>query len=501
MIAIFFFLQQINRTNKRTNQNDSNNNPKREFCCLSHPRTHSVLVKKSIKAKKRHEIERMSQLTASIANDLGVKYIVDFGSGKWMKSKVEKCVVNLMFRWTGLGHLARMLAYGYKLNVCCLEKEHDLTEQAKYVRNVSYISSYLFFSWQSFTSNLLIQILLLLRIDIFSMLDDQMTDLTKKFCTDELTFQRPVHLNVCLSKNTSFEDLVEVSVLNISCRKSKIFRVNQSIYSQDIKRSFKIGSNDTSFKFGIIGLHPCGDLAPILTNFFLQSSEAKFLNLVGCCYFKITTLDVAHKGYPLSSYLSTANLSPKWQHLSFEAREIACHAIEVYAKRLSDKNYDYLRVHSFRAAIETIICKYWPDKKRSGLKSIKRLTTFRDYCHQAVSYMDEVTIPDCDIDSVETVRHLDNWKQVVIFYTLRLMLAPIVENIILYDRLLFLLEHGTFSTFDKSHFLHIFLQSHNWDNFLFFFFFLDLFNYRMFSWNQCDLRSCALITKPHFDCH
>lgn len=39
-----------------------------------------------------------------------------------------------MLRSTGLGHLARMLAYGYKLEVCCLEKEQALTEQAKYVK-------------------------------------------------------------------------------------------------------------------------------------------------------------------------------------------------------------------------------------------------------------------------------------------------------------------------------------------------------------------------------
>lgn len=71
----------------------------------------TVLTKKKIKEKKRHEIERMSQLTAGIANELGVQYIVDFGSG--------------------LGHLARLLAYGYGLNVCCLEKEAILTDQAE----------------------------------------------------------------------------------------------------------------------------------------------------------------------------------------------------------------------------------------------------------------------------------------------------------------------------------------------------------------------------------
>lgn len=91
---------------------DSNNNDlNKNFDCSTSKKIGAILMKKKIKAKKRHEIERMSQLTAKIANESRVKYIVDFGSG--------------------LGHLARLLAYGYGLNVCCLEKEHTLTDQAK----------------------------------------------------------------------------------------------------------------------------------------------------------------------------------------------------------------------------------------------------------------------------------------------------------------------------------------------------------------------------------
>lgn len=189
-------------------------------------------------------------------------------------------------------------------------------------------------------------------------------------------------------------------------------------------------------------MHPCGDLAAILTNFFLKSAEAKFLNLVGCCHFKITTVKDINSnsipvGYPLSEYLQSMR-----SYLSFEAREIACHAIEVYAKRLFDKNYEYLRVHSFRAAIEKIICKHWPERKRSGMKSIKHLTTFRDYCQQAVGHLEGVEIPEEEIVAHDTQTNLSRWKLIVIFYTLRLMLAPLVESVILYDRILLLLENG-----------------------------------------------------------
>lgn len=228
-------------------------------------------------------------------------------------------------------------------------------------------------------------------------------------------------------------------------------------YFQDIRKCFEIHSNDPTFRFGIIGLHPCGDLASILINFFLEHDEPKFLNLVGCCYFKISTsvdADQTHpfrlnsNGYPLSEHLLSNNIDGKWYQLSFEAREIACHAIEVYADRLSRNNYDNLRVHSFRATIEKIICKYWPEYKHSGLRSIKRLTTFREYCTQAISHLGgDIRIPDGDIDSAETVESLNQWRWVVIFYTLRLMQAPLVESVILYDRMLRLLERGKWIQF------------------------------------------------------
>lgn len=207
--------------------------------------------------------------------------------------------------------------------------------------------------------------------------------------------------------------------------------------------------NRHKFSFGIIGLHPCGDLASMLMNLFLKCSQAKFINLVGCCYMKLSavtksnpphTTDNKFVGYPLSIYLQHQN--PLAQtFLSYEAKEIACHAIETYTKRLKMNNYEYLRVHSYRAAIEKIICKYWPEKKHSGLKSIKKLSNFKEYCRDAVIHLG-IKIPDEDVEAVETIKNLNNWKNVAIFYTLRLMFAPLVESVILYDRMLFLLENG-----------------------------------------------------------
>lgn len=52
------------------------------------------------------------QMTANVAQTKSCQYIVDVGSG--------------------LGHLARLLAYGYGLKVCCLEAQENLSREARY---------------------------------------------------------------------------------------------------------------------------------------------------------------------------------------------------------------------------------------------------------------------------------------------------------------------------------------------------------------------------------
>lgn len=43
------------------------------------------------------------------------------------------------------------------------------------------------------------------------------------------------------------------------------------------------------FKFGIAGLHPCGDLGATLLKLYNECSKAQFINIVGCCYMKLST--------------------------------------------------------------------------------------------------------------------------------------------------------------------------------------------------------------------
>lgn len=63
------------------------------------------------------------------------------------------------------------------------------------------------------------------------------------------------------------------------------------------------------------------------------------------------------------------------------------------------------------------------------------------YCKEAVKKIG-IVIDDSVIHSEESRENLEKWSHVVKFYSLRLMLAPLIETIILLDRLLYMMESG-----------------------------------------------------------
>lgn len=56
----------------------------------------------------------------------------------------------------------------------------------------------------------------------------------------------------------------------------------------------------------LTGLHTCGDLAPTIMKLFLRAPEAKVLALVGCCYHMLTEMPIPH---PPASAVDVAELA------------------------------------------------------------------------------------------------------------------------------------------------------------------------------------------------
>ncbi|XP_072939456.1 methyltransferase-like protein 25B [Epargyreus clarus] len=192
---------------------------------------------------------------------------------------------------------------------------------------------------------------------------------------------------------------------------------------------------DNMDSYGLIGLHPCGDLGPLLLKHFITCNKVKFICVVGCCFMKLTC-DCEPCGYPLSKYVKGLDSG-----LSYVSREIACHAIEVYCERLMKGDYKNLKIHAYRAALERILIDRSSKLKHSPIRSIKHTDTmtFESYCQAALERLGlQATPEECAYGRAA----LSRWAHVVVVYTLRLAIAPLVETVILLDRILYVLENG-----------------------------------------------------------
>ncbi|XP_015585633.1 protein RRNAD1 isoform X3 [Cephus cinctus] len=188
-------------------------------------------------------------------------------------------------------------------------------------------------------------------------------------------------------------------------------------------------------------LHPCGDLAATLLRLYSEQENIKFICIVGCCYMKLTLEETEEKprGYPLSRYLSQL----KNNSLSYTALEVGCHAIESYCDKLKTGKIEDLIVHAYRAALESILVAKNEKLRHAHLKSVKvtRGITFECYCKMATANLPSEYQPnDSDFKKPCVTEFLKSWWRAVAFSSLRFMLAPLVETVVLLDRFLFLSE-------------------------------------------------------------
>eukprot|EP00058_Branchiostoma_floridae_P010237 XP_002595725.1 hypothetical protein BRAFLDRAFT_200329 [Branchiostoma floridae] len=187
--------------------------------------------------------------------------------------------------------------------------------------------------------------------------------------------------------------------------------------------------------FSMVGLHTCGDLAPTIFRVFTRCNDIHALASVGCCYMKMT-----YYGFPMSQMAQNLNAE-----MSYQARELACHAIDMYTERLKSDDSEVMMPHCYRATLEHFIVKHDSTKRRAGIRSIRKThkMDFQTYAEKALARLIYPTDTHVPVDSSEAAEMLACWKDVVVFHCLRLVLAPVVETLLLLDRMQYLKEHGT----------------------------------------------------------
>lgn len=202
----------------------------------------------------------------------------------------------------------------------------------------------------------------------------------------------------------------------------------------------------------VTGLHTCGNLCPSALQFFSGNPAAWVLCSVACCYHlldeeNISTDDFQSgtpSGFPMSSFLRKRKFK-----LGRGARNLASQSI---SRNMSSGQ---LQGHSLfqRALLQKIIQEtvdpefHKPTEASSKLRKLgSKCSTFLEYVKKAFIKLGFSSDHICEqVISGFITRYEDEKKKLAAFFQLKTVLAPIIEAIIILDRLYFLLEQDTVS--------------------------------------------------------
>ncbi|KAG1947953.1 protein RRNAD1 isoform X2 [Pimephales promelas] len=421
------------------------------------------IFRKHVKPKKQHEILRLGKLVKKLCDQANCNCVVDVGSGQ--------------------GHLTRFLSFGLGLDVTGIEADPNLVSMAnKFDRQllltltkenqrsgkaqglhtepgpsprhvVGWVNPQA--SWDVFIQQLV------------TASDSSIGPTTGPYEKKQRVEDLHLKLHSCQTKAELQNTLqAQKTPINIS---DTVAQVNIGAFpsgmATGIRTCESIPVTDCGAKelgsFVLTGLHACGDLSSTLLRHFTNCPSVQVITSVACCYMKISTQEnpnppgvfrpsfssdipvadsCSEYGYPMSDWVRGL---PGHQ-LSYKAREGACHAIEDYLQRLREES-ELLRTHCYRGILESIIRAERPDMRRPGVQTVKKAHTlsFSEYARLALP---RVGLPaDLPYDSVCVDTMLAHQGKVVVYFSLVLLLAPVVETLVLLDRMIFLQERGFMS--------------------------------------------------------
>ncbi|XP_047140547.1 methyltransferase-like protein 25B isoform X4 [Hydra vulgaris] len=409
---------------------------------------------KHIKPKKRHELSLLPQVINNVCKETNSTTVVDVGSG--------------------LGHLSRILAYQYGYNVTAIEMTgHRLPVAEKY-DNKSQInetsareingfvvsdSCILNNSVSFFKKTENVEHCVLIGLHTCG---DLASTMMKVFKSTQ-SIKGLVSVSCCYMRMSLKEDFINK---NFSKQKVgfSITTVDQLLCRTD---SFCRSCN--SFKKMMAGNALCEYLEKGVFDFSKMESEENILNpgstlcYINLCrlfsvftskslvsllkillskkYLKTCITDESKKyGFPMSSFLKSIPCQP----ITYKSLEVACHFIDDYAEKLLC-NSPNLKLHCFRAVMEVFIRHVDPKlvltsarcKKIKGASSM----SFHEYAKKVFDNLN-ISFNSVLLKEINHEELLSQTKRVIIYYSLVLLLGPVIESVVLLDKYAFLKELG-----------------------------------------------------------
>ncbi|XP_054815979.1 uncharacterized protein LOC129315874 isoform X2 [Prosopis cineraria] len=373
--------------------------------------------------KKKHEVEILSAVVSSIANSVRAHTIIDVGAGQ--------------------GYLAQVLSFHYQHSVVAIDacSHHGSVTDARAERIKKYYASQM-----------------------------------RKSGSGIRDLKGPKTITSCVLSTDILKDLTEMSLRgdgDDQLFKGKNHADNGKLHCP------KYGNERTSLV--LAGLHACGDLSVTMLKTFLECKEITAVVSIGCCYNLLSeerfTDAGSQCGYPMSHALRSIGSS-----LGKSARDLACQVLSKYypeammnTPSIGRKGKALRRRHQRRVVesqrhlhevtsslaikpaesetdgilgsaleIQALPCKA-SYSERAGCEQTKFediYLFFKDFCESGLEHLG--IRPSHNIDFQEIWKEAEPFTDLIgPYWSLRAALGPLLETLILLDRLLFLQEQGS----------------------------------------------------------
>ncbi|MCD9638614.1 hypothetical protein HAX54_022700 [Datura stramonium] len=244
----------------------------------------------------------------------------------------------------------------------------------------------------------------------------------------------------------------------------------------------------------IAGLHACGDLSVTMLRTFLECDKAKAVISVGCCYNLLSeeAIDIADSccGFPVSQGVKSAGVM-----LGKSARDLACQSADRWRGLGEHAGLHNFELHAFRAAFQMVLFRYYPNillesptigrqgkalrrqqnqrileanlhhggpsesgesresvaflheyssigsSKSSESRAVDRYSLFVKFCESGLGRLNLAHLEDTAYSAVWSKS--ESYAELIgPYWSLRAALGPVLETLILLDRLLLLQEYG-----------------------------------------------------------
>ncbi|KAF7722108.1 hypothetical protein EC973_003688 [Apophysomyces ossiformis] len=224
-----------------------------------------------------------------------------------------------------------------------------------------------------------------------------------------------------------------------SVQLSKLHHVTEKVTPENVSHILRKwgshGAEESEEKWLVCGLHACGDLSAMSMRLFAESKIACLVN-VGCCYHYLSE-EGDSAGFPMSNILRNINY-----RMGTTAQVLACQSPARWAEQKAE-SLNSFEHHFFKAILQFIMVEKGLTRTSSPLV-IGRINKKKDFPTYVQTALKRLNLPVDSISKEEAEQYYRSLKEkkidkkLIVTWTLRALLAPVLESVILVDRWLYL---------------------------------------------------------------